>query len=895
MMLRYKRINSQFFTDTFFGKSTRGNTCAQLFVSDKGFVAIYPMKSKADYPQALHLFLKEVGVPHTLLVDPSGEQTSKEAKKLCNQVGTTLKVLEESTQWANRAELYIGLLKSSILKDLSHTHAPMKLWDYCAERRVRIHNVIPRDLFQLNGNTPITATFGTEGDISNICQFDWYDWCYFREEGGILFPNQKRQLGRVLGPIKNEGNEMIQGVLTITGKVKPRRTCNRLTTAEWHNPSEIQKRKQFDEAIRKIYGDSTTLPPVTKQPLDTSFADLVKESEDDDDNEIFDPNDILDGPTRMLDEDPVDRDGKAPYEKPLHDLFISAEVLLPQGEEMQAAKVKSISKDILGNEIGSYDPNLLLNLILYEVEFPDGQIKQYLANVIAKNMFSQVDEEGHSTALLESIVDYKRDRSAVPMNQKYVYTKSGQRRPRKSNAGWKLLVQFKDGYEQWIPLKVLKESNPIEVAEFAKARGIDDEPAFHWWVTYTLRERDRIISAVNSRARSTRHKYGIEVPATIEEAQALDRKNGNTLWIDAIHLEMSNVKIAFEILDEDDPLPIGWTQSSGHLVFDVKMDFTRKARWVKDGHKTPKPEHSTYAGVVSRESVRIALTYAALDELNVCAADIKNTYLQAPSLEKHYIICGLEFGIENKGKRELIRRALYGGKSSGADFWKYLRDCMNHLKFKSCKGDPDVWMREAVKDDGTEYWEYILLYVDDALCKSVNTENTLRSEIGRFFYLKKGSVGPPKINLGDKVSKVTLDNGVDAWSFSSSQYVQNAVANIEDHLHKQGKKLPKRVKSALASPELGPSDAAYYQSLIGILQWINELGRVDITCEASLMASSMALPREGHLEQLYHIFAYLKLKHNLEMVFDPSEPDIDPALFPKEDWGDMVYGECKEE
>ena len=73
----------------------------------------------------------------------------------------------------------------------------------------------------------------------------------------------------------------------------------------------------------------------------------------------------------MLDEDPVDLDSTAGYEKPLHDLFISAEVLLLQGEGMQAAKVKTISKDILRNEIGSYNPNLILNLIIYDVEFPD--------------------------------------------------------------------------------------------------------------------------------------------------------------------------------------------------------------------------------------------------------------------------------------------------------------------------------------------------------------------------------------------------------------------------------------------------------------------------------------------------------------------------------------------
>ena len=74
--------------------------------------------------------------------------------------------------------------------------------------------------------------------------------------------------------------------------------------------------------------------------------------------------------------------------------------------------------------------------------------------------------------------------------------------------------------------------------------------------------------------------------------------------------------------------PIGWSKSSGHIIFDVKMDFTRKARWVKDGHRTPEPDQSTFAGVVSRESVRIALTYAALNNIDVNAADIKNAYLQ---------------------------------------------------------------------------------------------------------------------------------------------------------------------------------------------------------------------------------------------------------------------------
>ena len=69
-----------------------------------------------------------------------------------------------------------------------------------------------------------------------------------------------------------------------------------------------------------------------------------------------------------------------------------------------------------------------------------------------------------------------------------------------------------------------------------------------------------------------------------------------------------------------------------------------------------------------------------------------------------------------------------------------------------------------------------------------------------------------------------------------------------------------------------------------------ELDRVDICVEMSLMSSQMALPREGHLKQLFHIFSYLKCHHNSEMVFDPSEPEIDRSLFERQDWSATVYG-----
>ena len=131
---------------------------------------------------------------------------------------------------------------------------------------------------------------------------------------------------------------------------------------------------------------------------------------------------------------------------------------------------------------------------------------------------------------------------------------------------------------------------------------------------------------------------------------------------------MHNVSVAFEILPTGALVTIGWKKSSGYLILDVKMDFTRQARWVKYGHRTPDPKELNYAVVFSRDIVRISFTYSALNDVDVTSADIQNAYLQAPPSEKYYVIYGKEFGLEHEGKIALIRRAIYSGKLAGRDF-----------------------------------------------------------------------------------------------------------------------------------------------------------------------------------------------------------------------------------
>ena len=107
----------------------------QTFVSEKEFMKAYGMRGLTEIPEAIKLFAKEVGAPNTFVCDPHRNQTDRKVRDLCIKIGSILRVLEEGTQYANRVELYIGLLKEGVRKDMRESHSPLCLLDYCAERQ----------------------------------------------------------------------------------------------------------------------------------------------------------------------------------------------------------------------------------------------------------------------------------------------------------------------------------------------------------------------------------------------------------------------------------------------------------------------------------------------------------------------------------------------------------------------------------------------------------------------------------------------------------------------------------------------------------------------------------------------------------------------------------------
>ena len=173
---------------------------------------------------------------------------------------------------------------------------------------------------------------------------------------------------------------------------------------------------------------------------------------------------------------------------------------------------------------------------------------------------------------------------------------------------------------------------------------------------------------------------------------------------------MANVRVAFEEFEGDKiQLPPGYQEVGCHMIFDIKMgeNFRQKARMVPGGHTTETPDALTYASVVSRASVRIALTIAVLNDLKVLACNIQNAYLITKCREKIWTIAGPEFG-SDAGKLMIVVHALYGLKSIAAAFRELLAKTLYDIRYTPSKADPDVWFRPGVKPYGFEYYEMIL-------------------------------------------------------------------------------------------------------------------------------------------------------------------------------------------
>jgi hypothetical protein len=261
---------------------------------------------------------------------------------------------------------------------------------------------------------------------------------------GQSFPDSKEWLGRDLGPAIDIGPAMSRKVLKMNGEVMFRVSVRGLTLEEIQSPYEQKRRQEYDEAIKVKLGKGMQYHEFK---LDPDFADFVTPTHDcyeDKKEPTFEMPGI-----DNLDEHDVDT----------YDQYVGTSVQLSIGDKVQTGKVTGQKpgrkRGLDGVARGKASANPILDIRTYNVEFPDGRSEEYMANVIAENMYAQCDEEGNRFLMLQDIVGHKTDGHAVERADMYIKVGSN-RQIRKTMKGWHFCVKWKDGTTSWERLADLK-------------------------------------------------------------------------------------------------------------------------------------------------------------------------------------------------------------------------------------------------------------------------------------------------------------------------------------------------------------------------------------------------------------------------------------------------------
>mgnify|MGYP003321204368 FL=1 len=786
---------------------------------------------------------------------------------------------------------------------MDERNIPQRLWDYGIVYESEILSRMSRGHDDRTGYERLT---GKTPDISEWLDFTFYDLVWYYNLDNPDITDNARQLGRWLGISHRIGSDLTYWILTESGKVISCSTVQHVIASEQQSPTIKSMIDQFNSNVHSRL-DDISFTDDTIQHSSPYIQDIPIEDTAEISKGII-PSDKDYGDMVIKDIPQPDTDVAEDYDK-----LLGAELCMEIGGEKLTGRVIKRARGADGQLKGKAHKNPLFDSREYLVEFEDGAIREYTTNLIAESIYSQVDDEGQHYTIIDEIIDHKKDNSALEQKDGFTCTRSGNRVAKKTTRGWSLLVNWKDGCSSWVPLSDLRISNPIEVSEYAVAHNLCHEPAFNWWVHHTLRQRKRMIGKIQKKYWRTTHKFGVQLPHSVAEALRIDKETGTDYWAKAIAKERNRVRIAWEARDDLDVNKcragdqlIGFTEIKCHMIFDVKMDFTRKARFVAGGHMTNTPPTLTYSSVVSRDSVRLAFLIAALNNLDILACDISNAYLHATCKEKIWFLGGDETG-NDKGKVLVITRALYGLKSSGAAWHAKLAGTLQEMKFVSTRADADVYRRPATRPDGTEYYELLLVYVDDILLISHDPKPTL-TKLGQIYNIKNDTIAEPTQYLGAQIYKHSLPDGSWAWAMSSEKFIKNAVQTVEQLLKDDGDgyhlkttayvPFPTSYKPELDfSAELNDVLTSQYRQLIGILRWAIELGRLDIYLETALLSQYFASPREGHLEAVYHIFAYIKKSNKTAIVFDPKYVTLNESSFSDAKIGDWqeIYGQLAEE
>ena len=435
---------SQFYSDTFFSgtKSTRGNTCIQLFVNKGGFVKCYPMTDKSQAYSGLRRFLHEVGIPSTLMTDNALELVQGKWKRLCNKHNIHMKFTEPHSPWQNFAESAGGYVKRNVSRLMETTSTPLKFWDYCWEYFSEIKSNTATKNIYLRDRTPYESIMGFTPDISELVRYTWYQVIWYHE------PVEKGRvkLGRWLGPAHSSSQGLAYYVATQNGSVVTRSSVSLLSKLELSSSDIMKNIEELTKSIAEKVGD----PPIDLDDDNSLESDSSQRDHDHlfpslDEGEIkFD--DVHQRKNTELDEI-IDQDDQ------LDQRVIGMRVQLPVDDSQYLEGVVANRKRYsTGRYIGKSNPNPIMDTRIFTVKFGEDEYRDFSANVILENLYDQVDDQANSYSILKGITSHRKSDAALRPEDAWMSTASGVRKRKITTKCWTFHVEWEDGTTTWLTL-----------------------------------------------------------------------------------------------------------------------------------------------------------------------------------------------------------------------------------------------------------------------------------------------------------------------------------------------------------------------------------------------------------------------------------------------------------
>ena len=844
------RLNETVATDTFFSDTEAhddgitghgGATMVQLYTGKESHLTeAFPMSSQTQFPQTFMDFIRKRGAPNALLSDGAKAELGKKVVDILRHYHIRDEQSEPYYQNQNPAERRIQDVKHITNSIMDRTGTPAKFWLLCTLFVVYLLNCCASE--SLGNITPIERATGQRPDISALLTYHWWEPVYFHSYDNKFPSKGNERIGRWVGVAENTGDALTYLILdSVTEKV----------------------------VKRSVVRTATNLKDPNYRPVNVPTAEGEEEHESTS-SFVRSVKDVL-----------------PPHVDP-------ADVKLPSFSPHELLGMSFVHTDANGNQQKA--------TVVKKINDADAQNHQNL-KFLLKLGDGEMEEVIGYTELVDSI-EQQADEEVQMHVYKDIIGHEGPLRPGHKNymgSSYNLKVEWMDGSTTFEPLSMMAKDDPISCARYGMNNDLLNKPG--WKSLKRVAKRYHKVHKIEinqakrgkpnrKKKKEKKFKFGVQVPDNFEEAERLDKQNGDTKWKDSNRLELDQLDEynVFRDLGKGAEPPPGYKKITLRCIYDVKHNLRHKAQYVAGGHLTDPCKDSAYSGVISLRTLRLALLVGELNGLKVMVGDIGNAYLEAYTKEKVYIIAGPEFG-DRAGHTLIIDKALYGLRTSGARFHEKLADTLHDMGFTPCKSDPDLWMRDA-----GDVYEYVCVYVDDLMAIMKNPQEFFDTLTEKYKYKLKG-VGDPSYHLGGDFYRDP--DGTLAWGAKS--YIKRLCQNYSLMFGEE----PKNASSPLVandspeldtSPELNDDDIKKYQSLIGALQWCVTLGRFDIACAVMTLSRFRANPREGHLERAKRICGYLRKMSDGAIRFRTGIPFHEKKHQPKEhDWMYTVYGDVKEE